>query len=84
MCIIFTHFAASMMTISPHFPTSSDPYSSERPRAAAALMVAAERASGIVMWRLTHARCITSGCVCVCAGINIWQMGKLKLYVQFI
>ena len=38
-----------------------EPYLSDKPRAAAALIVAAARASGILMWRLTQARCITIG-----------------------
>lgn len=42
-------------------PGSMDPYLSDKPRAAAALIVAAARASGILMWRLTQARCITVG-----------------------
>ena len=48
--------------MSPLFPTSRDPWVSERPREAAALMVEAARASGMVRWRLTQARCITRGC----------------------
>ena len=42
-------------------PDSMEPYLSDKPRAAAALIVAAARASGILMWRLTQARCITIG-----------------------
>ena len=42
-------------------PVSMEPYLSDKPRAAAALIVAAARASGILMWRLTQARCITIG-----------------------
>lgn len=55
------HLAALMMRRSPLLPGSMDPYLSDKPRAAAALIVAAARASGILMWRLTQARCITVG-----------------------
>lgn len=50
-----------MMTKSPLFPYSMEPCLSDIPREAAALIVAAARASGMVMWRLTQARCITIG-----------------------
>ena len=59
---LLPHRVELSMTMSPFFPTSSDPWLSASPREAAALMVAAARASGIVRWRLIHARCITSGC----------------------
>lgn len=38
-----------------------EPCLSDIPREAAALIVAAARASGMVMWRFTQARCITIG-----------------------
>ena len=50
-----------MMTKSPLFPYSMEPCLSDIPREAAALIVAAARASGMVMWRFTQARCITIG-----------------------
>lgn len=43
------------------FPISSDPCMSERPKAAAALSVAATRTSGMDMRSVTQARFITSG-----------------------
>ena len=52
-----------MTSRSPCLPTSMEPCCSERPRAAAALMVAAARTSGMVMCRVTQARCITNGCM---------------------
>ena len=57
-----THFGALMTSRSPCLPTSMEPCCSERPRAAAALMVAAASTSGMVMCRVTQARCITNGC----------------------
>ena len=50
------------MTKSPAFPTSTDPRREATPSEAAALMVAAAKASGIVIRINTHARCITMGC----------------------
>ena len=55
------YLAALMLRRSPFLPGSMEPYLSDKPRAAAALIVAAARASGILMWRLTQARCITMG-----------------------
>lgn len=52
-----------MTSRSPCLPTSMEPCCSERPRAAAALMVAAARTSGMVMCRVTQAKCITNGCM---------------------
>ena len=76
-----SHLAELIMTMSPFFPISSDPWLSDRPREAAALMVAAARASGIVRWRFTHARCITSGFAerereCVWAWKNHYQSSR--------
>ena len=52
-----------MTSRSPCLPTSMEPCCSERPRAAAALMVAAASTSGMVMCRVTQAKCITNGCM---------------------
>ena len=56
------HLGASMMIMSATLPRSREPWVAERPREAAAFSVAATNASGMVMRRFTHARCITAGC----------------------
>ena len=56
-----THLGTDSMTRSAFFPTSMDPHTLDRPREAAALIVAATSDSSIVRRRLTQARCITSG-----------------------
>ena len=48
--------------MSPTFPGSSEPWVSDQPRDAAALIVDATRTSSIDMRRLTQARCIVNGC----------------------
>lgn len=50
-----------MMTRSAYFPRDKDPYSFDKPRADAALRVAAISDSGIVILSNTHAKCITVG-----------------------
>ena len=57
----YTYLLALSITMSAALPTSSDPRWPERPREAAALMVAAAKASCIVMCSSTQARCITMG-----------------------
>lgn len=55
------HLGVLSRSMSPHLPTSSEPWLSDMPRAAAALIVAAARASDMLMCRLTQARCMTRG-----------------------
>ena len=57
-----------MITMSAALPGSRDPLLVERPREAAALMVAATSASGMDMCSNTHARCMTRG----------WEGGKAQ------
>lgn len=52
-----------MTTRSPAFPTSMEPRLPDMPREKAALMVDAASASGMLMCRRTHARCMTMGCM---------------------
>jgi len=56
------HLGVLSRSMSPHLPTSSEPWLSDMPRALAALIVAAARASDMLMCRFTQARCITRGC----------------------
>ena len=55
------HLGVLSRSMSPHLPTSSEPWLSDMPRAAAALIVAAARASDMFMCRFTQARCMTRG-----------------------
>ena len=55
------HLGALIRTMFPYLPTSSDPCRPALPSAAAALSVAATRASSIVRPRRTQAKCITIG-----------------------
>ena len=57
-----TDLGASRTSRSACLPTSSEPWVAARPTEAAALMVAAVSASGMVILNVTQARCITSGC----------------------
>ena len=56
-----THLLALITTRSPALPTSTDPLREATPSEAAALMVAAASASGMLMWNSTHAKCIVIG-----------------------
>ena len=72
----FFYLGASIINMSATFPGSSDPWVCDLPRDAAALMVAAARASSIVMPRLTQARCIVKGCSEInqkaCMSTHLW------------
>ena len=56
-----SYLGASITSMSATFPGSRDPWVCDRPKDAAALIVAATRDSSIVMCRLTQARCIVKG-----------------------
>ena len=64
---------------------SKEPQRSDRPRAAAALMVAAARASSMDILRVTQARCITRGCMDVKLIMkDVYQSHMLASYTLHI
>ena len=56
-----SYLGASITSKSAFLPTSIEPHFSEMPRAAAELIVAAAKASSMVILKLQQARCMTSG-----------------------
>ena len=62
VCALRSYLIAFNTSRSACFPTSIEPYLSDSPREAAAFIVDAISASGIVMYICTQARCITIGC----------------------